>query len=77
LASRVGSGGNAYSLASYFSILVRNTGQRTGTSKVHSKVARETTKKLVYVYSNRKLVSKIEDTNKLKMFAWDKLNEDV
>ncbi len=46
-------------------------------SKIRNKLAPETTKKLVYVYSNRKLVSKIEDTDELKMFAWEKLNEDV
>ena len=33
--------------------------------------------KLVYVYAHRKLVSKMEDKDKLKMFAWDKLNEDI
>jgi hypothetical protein len=46
-------------------------------SKVCNKLLPKTTEKLVYVYSNRKLASKMEDTDKLKMFAWDKVNEDI
>ena len=46
-------------------------------SKIRNKLAPETTEKLVYVYSNRRLVSKICDSDELKMFAWDKLNEEV
>jgi hypothetical protein len=46
-------------------------------SKVCNKLLPETTEKLVYVYSNRNLVSKMEDTEELKMFAWDKVNEDI
>jgi hypothetical protein len=46
-------------------------------SKVRNKLAPETTEKLVFVYSNRKLVTKIQDKDELKMFAWDKLNEDI
>ena len=30
-----------------------------------------TTEKLVYVYSNSKLVASTRDADKLKMFAWD------
>jgi hypothetical protein len=46
-------------------------------SKVCSKLLPDTTEKLVYVYSNRKSVSKMEDTDELKMFALDKVNEDI
>jgi hypothetical protein len=46
-------------------------------SRVRNQLAPETTEKLVYVYANRKLVSKMEDKDELKMFAWDKLNEDI
>ena len=46
---------------------------------IHTKISNRrdpaTTEKLVYVYSNSKLVASIRDANKLKMFAWD--NEDV
>ena len=34
-----------------------------------------TTEKLVYVYSNSKMVAATRDADELKMFAWD--NEDV
>ena len=34
-----------------------------------------TTEKLVYIYSNSKLMASTRDAEKLKMFAWD--NEDV
>ncbi len=36
-------------------------------SKVRSKLAPETTEKLVYVYANRRLVSKICESDALKM----------
>ena len=46
---------------------------------IHTKICNRldpaTTEKLVYVYSNSKLVASTSDADKLKMFAWD--NKDV
>ena len=44
-------------------------------SKLRNRLEPATTKKLVYVYSNSKMVAGTRDTDELKMFAWD--NEDV
>ena len=44
-------------------------------TKIRNRLDPATTEKLVYVYSNSKLVTATRDADKLKMFAWD--NEDV
>jgi hypothetical protein len=44
---------------------------------VRNQLSPETTETLVYIYSNRKLVWTIENTEELKMFAWGKLSGDV
>ena len=44
-------------------------------SKIRNRLDPATTEKLVYVYSNSKIVAATRDADELKMFAWD--NEDV
>ena len=44
-------------------------------TKIRNRLDPATTEKLVYVYSNSKMVAGTRDTDELKMFAWD--NEDV
>ncbi len=44
-------------------------------SKIRNRLEPETTEKLVYVYSNIKMVAATRDADELKMFAWD--NEDT
>ena len=44
-------------------------------TKIFNRLDPATTEKLVYVYSNSKLVASTRDADKLKMLAWD--NEDV
>ena len=44
-------------------------------SKIRNRLDPATTEKLVYVYSNSKMVAATRDADELKMFAWD--NEDV
>ena len=44
-------------------------------SKIRSRLDPATTEKLVYVYSNSKMVAATRDADELKIFAWD--NEDV
>ena len=44
-------------------------------SKIRNRLEPETTEKVVYVYSNSKMVAATRDADELKMFAWD--NEDV
>ena len=39
--------------------------------KIRNRLDPATTEKLVYVYSNSKLVASTRDADKLKMFAWD------
>ena len=46
-------------------------------SKVRNRLASSSLEKLVYVYSNSKMVIKSRDDEELKMFAWDDVNEDV
>ena len=46
-------------------------------SKVRNRLASETIEKLVYVYSNSKMVASTRDMEELQMFAWDKLNEET
>ncbi len=71
LESRVGSGGNACSLASYFQHPHANeTGQRTGTSipRFATSSHRKPQRNWSMSISNRKLVQDIEDdTDELKM----------
>jgi hypothetical protein len=43
--------------------------------KIRNRLETATTEKLVYVYSKRRMVASIRDSDELKMFAWD--NEDV
>jgi hypothetical protein len=43
--------------------------------KTRNRLETATTEKLVYVYSNSRMVASIRDSDELKMFAWD--NEDV
>ena len=51
----------------------------SGHGHIHAKIRNRlnpvTTEKLVYAYSNSRLVASTRDADKLKMFAWD--NEDV
>ncbi len=44
-------------------------------SKIRNRLDPTTTEKLVYVYSNSKMVAATRDADELKMFAWD--NEDI
>lgn len=44
-------------------------------TKIRNRLDPATTEKLVYVYSNSKMVAGTRDTDELKTFAWD--NEDV
>ena len=74
-------GGDACSLLSHFcSSCKRNWSAHW---HIHSKIRNRlepaskaaTTEKLVYVYSNSKMVAATRDVDELKMFAWD--NEDA
>ena len=44
-------------------------------SKIRNRLEPATTEKLVYVYSNSKMVAATRDADKVKMFPWD--NEDA
>ena len=74
LARRAGNGRNVCSLSSYFCILVWAKVVTVCSLHIHSKIRNSlepaTTEKLVYVYSNSKMVSANGDANKLKMLAW-------
>ena len=39
--------------------------------KIRNKLEPATTEKLVYVYSNSKMVATTRDADELKVFAWD------
>ena len=40
-------------------------------TKIHNRLEPASTEKLVYVYSNSKMVAATCDANELKVFAWD------